>query len=220
MGDPRTVVVVGSGGAAAEVVQYLRDCAEAGQPLSLLGVVDDHAPDPTATEVCGAPVLGGLDAVAGRRGLHFIVASGTPRFRRESIELLRARGLVQHTLVHPRAHVARDAVIGEGCIVAPMAVVNTRASVGVGCWLNVFCSVGHDARVGDCCVLSPYAALNGGAVLGDQGFLGTRATVFPGVVLGERCTVDSHSCVRKDVPERSIVSHRADHRILRNRLES
>jgi acetyltransferase-like isoleucine patch superfamily enzyme len=69
-------------------------------------------------------------------------------------------------------------------------------------------------------VLSPYAALNGGAVLGDQGFLGTRATVFPGVVLGERCTVDSHSCVRKDVPERSIVSQRADHRILRNRLES
>ncbi len=220
MSGTRTVVVVGSGGAAAEVVQYLRDCAEAGQPLSLLGVVDDHAPDPTVTHVCGAPMLGGLDAVAGQRGLHFIVASGKPRFRRESIELLRARGLCQHTLVHPRAHVARGALIGEGCIVAPMAVVNARATVGVGCWLNVFCSVGHDTRVGDYCVLSPYAALNGGASLGDQGFLGTRATVFPRVVLGAKCTVDSHSCAKSDVPDRTIVSLRADYRTLRNRLES
>lgn len=219
MGDMRTVVVVGSGGAAAEVVQYLRDCAEAGQALSLLGVVDDHAPDPTATQVCGSPVLGGLDAVAGQRGLHFIVASGTPRFRRESIELLRSRGLAQYTLVHPRAHVARDAVIGEGCIVAPMAVVNSRATVGVGCWVNVFCSVGHDTRVGDYCVLSPYAALNGGAMLGEQGFLGTRATVFPGVVLGARITVDSHCCAKQDAPERTIISQRVDQRILRNRLE-
>jgi sugar O-acyltransferase (sialic acid O-acetyltransferase NeuD family) len=219
MGEARMVVVVGSGGAAAEVVQYLRDCAEAGQPLTLLGVVDDHAPDPSATQVCGAPLLGGLDAVAARPGLHFIVASGTPRFRRESIEQLRARGLPQHTLVHPRAHVARDAVIGEGSIVAPMAVVNARATVGAGCWLNVFCSVGHDTRVGDYSVLSPYAALNGGAVLGEQCFLGTRATVFPRVELGARCTVDSHSCAKKDVPERSIVSQRADLRVLRNRLE-
>lgn len=215
-----SLVVVGAGGFGAEVVHYLRNhLAATTAPYRLAGVADDHVQTPAQTQVAGAPFLGTVDDAATLGPCRFVVASGTPRFRRETIERLRTAGHALYTLIHPTALVAPDAVIGEGSIVAPYAIVNARAKVGVGCVLNVFCSVGHDASVGDHSVLSPYAALNGWSSVGESCFLGTRATLFPKVNLGARCEVDSHSCVRADAPERMVISVRGEYRVLRNRLE-
>jgi sugar O-acyltransferase (sialic acid O-acetyltransferase NeuD family) len=219
-GDP--LVVVGAGGFAAELVHYLRDAWAASAPPGwhLAGVVDDHLAGPPPADVCGAPFLGRLSDVARMPGVRFVVGSGTPRFRRETLAVLRAQGLQLHTLIHPAARVASDAVVGEGSIVAPLAIVNARARLGPGCVVNVFCSIGHDATVGDHTVLSPYAALGGGAQVGDDGFLGTRATVFPNIRVGARCRIDSHSCVRADTGDRMLVSERGTYRALPDRLES
>lgn len=218
-GDP--LVVVGAGGFAAELVHYLRDArAAAARPdWHLAGVVDDHLAGAPPADVCGAPFLGRLSDVAGLARVRFVVATGTPRFRRETLALLRAQALRLHTLIHPAARVAPDARVGEGSIVAPFAIVNARARLGAGCVVNVFCSVGHDASVGEHTVLSPYAALGGGASVGGESFLGTRATVFPGVHVGQRCRIDSHSCVRADTGERMLVSERGAYRALHDRLE-
>lgn len=215
------MIVVGSGGFAAEIIGYLRDCRSAspnGEPI-LAGVVDDYAADPAPANVCGLPFLGRLDDVPDPAGCRFVAASGTPRFRKETIEIIRARGWALHSVVHPTAIIARDAYVGEGTVIAPYAIVNARARVGVGCALNVFCSVGHDASVGDYSVLSPYTALNGWSAIGELCFLGTRATVFPRVRVGARSMVDTHSFVRADTDERMIVSNRGEYRVLKNRLE-
>ncbi|MFY9512570.1 MAG: acetyltransferase [Rubrivivax sp.] len=217
---PGPVVVVGSGGFAAELVHYLRACQATTPGLTLAGVVDDHLAGPAPDSLCGLPFLGGMQAAARLPDCRFVVATGTPRFRRETIEALRAAGHGLYTLVHPLALVAPDAVIGEGSIVAPHAIVNARARLGLGSVVNVFCSVGHDSEVGAFSVLSPYAALNGWSSIGEQCFLGTRATIFPRVHLGRQCQVDSHAYVKADTGDRMIISVRGDYRVLHNRLEN
>jgi sugar O-acyltransferase (sialic acid O-acetyltransferase NeuD family) len=217
---PGPVVVVGSGGFAAELVHYLRACQAVTPGLELAGIVDDHLAGAAPAALCGLPFLGGVNDAAQLPGCSFVVATGTPRFRRETIEALQAAGRALYTLVHPLALVAPDAVVGDGSIVAPYAIVNARARLGPGSVVNVFCSVGHDSEVGAYSVLSPYAALNGWSSVGEQCFLGTRATIFPRVHVGRQCQVDSHAYVKADTGDRMIISVRGDYRVLHNRLEN
>ncbi len=215
------IFVVGAGGFGAEIVDYLQHVLDraATPAYAIAGVVDDHVAGPPPEQVGGVPFRGRIADVADTPSARFVVAAGAPRFRRETIEQLRALGLPLHTLVHPTALVSASAQVGEGSVIAPFSIVNANARVGAGCVLNVYCSVGHDAVLGDFSVLSPYAAMNGWSSVGAQSFLGTRATVFPRVKVGERCTIDSHSYAKADTGDRMIISARGEYRVLSNRLE-
>lgn len=210
------VVVVGSGGFAQEIIDYLR----ALRSVTLAGVVDDHLSGDAPATVRGVPFLGTLAAaMASNPRAKFVVAAGRPAFREDSCEQVLAAGRELFTLVHPWAIVAPDSELGLGCVVAPFAIVNAGAHLETGCVLNVFCSVGHDARVGAYTVLSPYAAINGWSQTGRACFLGTRATIYPRVRIGDRCEIDTHSYAKADVEDRMIVTVRGDYRVLKNRLE-
>lgn len=210
------VIIVGAGGFAEEVIDYLR--ATSGVCIS--GIVDDYLRNDVPTHVRGVPFLGSLAAaMAQHPEARFVVAAGKPAFREEVCEALLSQDRQLHTVIHPSALVASDASIGAGCIIAPYAIVNAGADLEIGSVLNVFCSVGHGASVGPYSVLSPYAAINGWAKVGRACFLGTRATVYPRVRVGDRCEIDTHSYAKADVDDRMIVTVRGEYRVLKNRLE-
>lgn len=210
------VVVIGAGGFAEEIIDYLR----ALQSVTLIGVVDDYLPGAAPTTVRDAPFLGTLAAaMASYPRARFVVAAGRPAHREDCCEQVLAAGRELFTLVHPSAIIAPDAELGPGCIVAPFAIVNAGARLETGSVLNVFCSVGHGAHVGAYTVLSPYAAINGWGQTGRACFLGTRATIFPRVRVGDRCEIDTHSYAKVDVDDCMIVTVRGDYRVLKNRLE-
>jgi sugar O-acyltransferase (sialic acid O-acetyltransferase NeuD family) len=210
------IVVIGSGGFAEEIIDYLH----ALPPVAIVGVVDDHLRGEAPSTVRGVPFLGSFDAaLAAHPQARFVVAAGRPAFREDSCEQVLAAGRELFTVVHPSAIVAPDAEIGPGCVIAPYAIVNAGARLNTGSVLNVFCSVGHGACVGAYTVLSPYAAINGWAQTGRACFLGTRATIYPRVRIGDRCEIDTHSYAKADVEDRMIVSVRSEYRVLKNRLE-
>lgn len=214
------IVLCGIGGFASEIVEYLRDDIVHGrlQGFELFGVTCDFAKNP-ANRVYDLPFLGTTANYPIDADTAFVVTSGTPRWRAESIEALKSRGARLLSVVHSSAYVSRTARIGEGVVVCAHATVNSNAVVGDGVALNVACSVGHDSRVGDYSVLCPYAAVNGWAEVGRLCFLGTRATVFPRIKLGESCVVDTHSYVKQDVPDRKMVSFRGQYLVVDNRLD-
>jgi sugar O-acyltransferase (sialic acid O-acetyltransferase NeuD family) len=212
-----SLILVGSGGFATEIADYLaQDFLRAGGPR-VAGVIDDFASG--LVEIGELPFLGRLADVEARDDTAFVITSGTPRYRADTLAALLKRGARIASVVHSSAYVARDAVIGDGCVICPFAIVNAGARLAEGVVLNVHSSVGHGASAGPCSVLSPYAALNGWASIGEQCFLGTRSTIFPKVRIGDRCTVDSHSFVKADVGDRMIVSVRGQYTTVPNRLE-
>lgn len=210
------VAVIGAGGFADEIIDYLRVLPS----VRLVGVVDDYLRGESPSMVRGLPFLGSLNAaMSSHPQALFVVAAGRPAFREETCEQVLAAGRELFTVVHPTALIAPDAEIGLGSVIAPFAIVNAGATVGVGSVLNVFCSVGHGARVGAYTVLSPYAAINGWGETGKACFLGTRATIYPSVRIGDRCEIDTHSYAKADVEDRMIVTVRGEYRVLKNRLE-
>lgn len=210
------LILVGGGGFATEIADYILQDATDGGPY-IAGVVDDFST--SNIDVCGLPFLGRLSDITPSEDIAFVITAGTPRFRAEAAALVRHRGGQLASVIHSSAYIARDVEIGLGSIVCPFAIVNSGARLGDGVVLNVHTSVGHGASVGQFTVLSPYAALNGWASVGTRCFLGTRATIFPRISIGDQCTVDSHSFVKADIGDRMIVSVRGQYNVVLNRLE-
>jgi hypothetical protein len=122
----RDVVIIGAGGHGSEVHSYLHDLVNAGQPLRLVGFIDDRLP---AGPLLGSEILGGLSAL-GQTGrehdiLHYITAFGDNPTRREivdKLEALQISALRPWTLRHPTANIGYEVEIGEGTLLHACAL--------------------------------------------------------------------------------------------------
>jgi sugar O-acyltransferase (sialic acid O-acetyltransferase NeuD family) len=148
----------------------------------------------------------------------FIIALGSPVIRSKIYLSLKNKGASFFTYVHSSSWVSPSAEIGEGTIICPFVIINANAKVSTNVAINVHASVGHEAIISESCVLSPYAAINGNSSLGAMSFMGTRTTIFPNVNVGSKCIVDTHSYVKVDAEDKTIISLRSEYKVIKNRL--
>lgn len=210
----QNLIIVGAGGFFLELYDYFEQDIQFKNSINIKGVLED-------SDVCSQnilPHLGWISKYEPSPDDIFIIAIGSSIGRSKCYDLLKSKNVNFLTYIHPSAIISNTAVIGEGCIIAPYTIINSHSKLGCNVVVNVHSSVGHEATIGSHSVLSPYSALNGKASIGSLCFLGTRATVFPRVSLGNKSIVDSHSYVKSDVPEKSIVSLRGEYVVVHNRL--
>jgi sugar O-acyltransferase (sialic acid O-acetyltransferase NeuD family) len=200
----KEVILVGAGGLGREVMQYVLDTVDP-KTHRIKGFLDDFK-DRLKPDSLDSPVLGTTTEYHLTEADWFLLAIGDPHQRMKIAERLTARGARFLTLVHPLAHVARTARLGEGCIVGPFATVGAYAQLGNHVALTYYASVGHDARVGDCCALSPYAAANGGTILEPCVFVGTHAAINPMKRIGRGAKVAAGAVVYRNVPAHSLAA--------------
>ncbi|MDB4473222.1 hypothetical protein N9030_01385 [bacterium] len=112
------------------------------------------------------------------------------------------------SIIHPTAHVAPSATIGNGVFVAPQAVISVNASVEDHSIIHIHSSVGHDCKIGKFSAILPGARISGNVSLGKSVMVGSGAFIFQGVTIGDRAQVDALTYVRHDVAEKQVVSCR------------
>lgn len=210
----KNLILVGGGGFFLELFDYLQADNQALQHIRLKGVLDDK---PNCTQAL-LPHLGAVADYQPQADDVFLITIGNVLHRQRCFDLLKQKAAKFYTYIHSSAIVAQSATVAEGCIVGPFSIINAKAVVANNVAINVHCSVGHESFIGASSVLSPYAAVNGNAKVGELCFLGTRATIYPGKSLGDKGIVDSHSYVKSDAPEKSIVSYRGEYLVVHNRL--
>src|SRR5262245_18197442 len=109
------IVILGGGGDAIVVAETLRQAAEAGQPVALAGFLDDSL---AGQRVGDAPVLGRLDDwEALDADISFIPAIQKVRDAPRRAARVDRLGIPRDRwarIIHPRAVVAQNAVIGAG----------------------------------------------------------------------------------------------------------
>ncbi len=194
------VVILGAGGHARVVADAL---AAAG--FSVAGVLTPDRPAGSRT-VWGAPVLGDDGHLARLDPAETRLANGIGSTRdtgpRRAV-FLRARdaGFDFPPIVHPRAVLAPDVVVGDGAQVMAGAVVQTGCVIGANVIVNTAATVDHDGRLGDHAHVAPGAVLSGGVTVGAGAHIGTGAVVIQNIRIGDAALVPAGAVVIGDVAD-------------------
>jgi sugar O-acyltransferase (sialic acid O-acetyltransferase NeuD family) len=171
---------------------------------SSIAFIDDDA-SASGREILGVKVIGTPESVEERGAYEVVVALGHPEVRLAVAERLAGLGFRFLTAVHPSAHVAPSAIIGEGTVVCPGAIIHTEARVGVHVIVNTGAIVEHDADLADGACVSPRVLVSGRTKIGRGSFLGIGSMVLPRVSVGAGAVVGATSVVTSDVRDRSFV---------------
>lgn len=70
------------------------------------------------------------------------------------------------TVIHPKATIADDVIVGEGSIILAGAVIQSGAIIGKHVVINANVTIDHDAQIGDFCSIYPNTYIGGGAKIG------------------------------------------------------
>lgn len=187
----RPLVLVAAGGLAAEVVE----AARAGAAGQLLGVLDDD-PARLGDDVCGVPVLGGLDRLVELRqstpDLAVVVCAGRGAAREQIVGRLAAQqgGPPRYaSVVHPSVAVPGSVEIGTGSILLAGVVLTARVSVGQHVVVMPGAVLTHDDVVDDYATICAGVVLGGSVRIGSRAYLGMASSVRERVVVGQDAVI-------------------------------
>ncbi len=196
--------IVGAGGHGRVVLDAVQ---QAGQH-EIAGFVDSN-PALSGRRVDGLPVLGTLKDLPRLAGEHHIVgaivAIGDNGVRREYARRIHNLGIELVQAVHPSAHIASNATLGENVVVAAGALVSAHCQIGDSVILNTGCIVDHESMIGCGAHVCPGARLAGRVVVNSGAFIGIGATVIQNVRIGCEAIVGAGAVVIRDVEPMTTV---------------
>lgn len=163
------ILIYGSREFAQTVIELAVDCGH-----EVAGCIDDFS--------TGQGVLGTFEQVqrthpSSAYGIALACGYSNLPARWAAWRRLQAAGYQAPALVHPRAYVARSAVIEAGAMLMAASVVDVRARIGEVAVLWPSACVNHDSVIGNNCFISPNATICGYVSLGDDSFVGAGAAI-------------------------------------------
>ena len=198
----RKLIIVGAGGHGGVAA----DIAELTGYTEIV-FLDDRVVD--TSRVVGKT----KDAVQYVADADFFVAIGDTDIRKRFFDQLTALDARIINLIHPKATVARSAVLGKGVLVAAGAVVGVNAVVGDGAIVNTCASVDHDCRIGMFVHVAVGTHIAGTVKIGDMTFVGAGTTVINGMEIVKNCTIGAGTVVTKSILETGTYVGMPAHRV-------
>lgn len=210
----KNIILVGGGGFALEIYSYISD----DKIVNIKGVLDESKDCEICVKHPELDYLGNIEEYIASKDDFGLICVGSSMARRGINSLLLKINLPLYTFIHSTAHIASNAVIGDGVFIGPHCIVSAHSFISDNVALNVYCGVGHGAKIGKNSVMSPYSVINGDCSLGEAVFLGSRVTLNPKIDIGDFSLVDAGSIIRENIPSFSIVSQRVEQKIFDNRI--
>jgi len=198
------VVIVGTGGFAKEVHQFIKDYGYlrkmAEETVSFLGFLDE---DETkhGTTVHGNLVLGGIEWLKGNEDVGVLIGIGNPEVKKKLVNKLKSIDNFNFpNLIHPNVSIGDNVDMGEGNIICPGNMLTTDIKLGDFVTINLNCTVGHDTSIEDYVTISPGVNVSGNVKIGEGADLGTNSVIIQGKNIEEWSIVGAGAVVVKDIP--------------------
>lgn len=197
------VIILGAGGFGREVLDViLADNQASPQPRwEMLGFIDDD-PEKKGQRLNGAPVLGGLDALAGidRTHIRAVCAIGDPASRKKMVAKAANEGIMFCNIFHPAAVYTPFITWGTGIIVTAGAILTNTITVGNHVHINLGTTIGHDVEIGAFCTLAPGAHISGQVRLETGCYIGTGAVILQDLEIGHWSIIGAGAVVTQSLP--------------------
>ncbi|MEW1954766.1 NeuD/PglB/VioB family sugar acetyltransferase [Terrabacter sp. NPDC080008] len=191
------LVLVAAGGLAREAAAAARAA-----DVAVLGCLDDNQALWGREVAPGLPVLGGLSVATERPDARFLVCAGSGVVREGLVARLDALGVCPErylTLVHPRASLAPDTVLGAGTLLLAgvVATADVVLEEHVVCMPNVVLT--HDDHLESYATVCAGVVLGGNVTIGRAAYVGMAASLREGTTVGARARIGMGAVVLRDV---------------------
>lgn len=201
MTTTRPVVVLGAGGTAADILEFLgTDSGSTG--LSCVAVLDDDSALHGST-IAGATVEGPLSEMHRWPDAMMIDALGSPGSFRRRPDIMAGLDVSPErfaTVIHPQATVSPSATVGAGSLIYPYTMIGPGVTVGEHTIVLSHSVINHDGCIGAFGILASHVALGGRVRVGHCCYVGMGASVIQDCTLGDQVLVGMGSVVVDDVP--------------------
>lgn len=192
------VILVGAGGFGREVISWATDAHLHGKFPKIAGFLDDNSKALDDFDY-GIPFLGEIETYQPYENDVFLLGVANPPTKEKVVQLLKSKGGIFLTLIHPTAVVTRTAVIGEGVVICPFALISADTKIGSYVTVNAMSSIGHDSIIGDYSTLSGHVDVTGQVVVGESVFFGSGAKVVPRIKIGSGAKIGAGCTVMRSV---------------------
>lgn len=208
-GQPlKKLILIGAGGTAADVLSIVSDINRITPTYECIGLLDDN-PALEGQLRHSFRVLGGLGLTQTFNEAVFVDCLGSTANYWKKPRIHERLGIPPErfeTLVHPRASVSSDCVIGRGTVIYPNVVI--MANVRIGQHVTVLANVvmNHDVRIGDFSITTSGVNISGGVDIGRNCYIGTGSVLKQGIRVGDQSLIGMGSVVLRDVPPRTVMA--------------
>jgi sugar O-acyltransferase (sialic acid O-acetyltransferase NeuD family) len=188
------MIIYGASGHAKVII----DIIESTGKYAIDMILDDN---PVIHAIMGKPVKHSIPEKGQESS--FVIAVGNNFVRKKIVK--RNNFQYSEALVHNKAVVNKNVIIGEGSVVMAGAVINPSSMVGSHVIINTNAIIDHDVKVADFCHISPGAVVTGNVKIDEGTQIGAGANILPGVTIGKWCTIGAGAIILKDIPDYAVV---------------
>lgn len=209
------VIIIGSGGHAAELADYINfsnSLENKKKKISVLGLIDDNIENYIKYDF-QSPFLGEIKTHQTRSDVHYIIGVANLEYRKIFVELFLKQGAKFFSYVHPSVSISSTAKIGQGVVICPNANLGPNTYVGDFSLVNSRVSLGHDSKIGKFNFLSPNVCFSGCTEVGDENLFGINSATIPGIRIGDRNKIMAGMILEKNVGNDEVIFYRYKEKI-------
>ena len=211
----RNVVILCTGGAAAELTFYIEDNnSKSGldDQINILGYLDESKENWKKYQY-SSPYLSDIESYTPGSNEEVLIAVMDINDRKKMIEVLLRKKAQIGSFIHNSVILPENVDLGKGNIIFPFCIIEKYAIVGDYNLLTSYSFISHGCVVGNNNFFST-AGLAGSVKIGDNNYFGLRSSVIPGVEIGDNNVIQAGMVVDKGVKDDTTVFHRFKEKIL------
>lgn len=198
----KETVIIGQGGLAREIAQYINDINVIQSQLQFIGFVSRDKNEVGSQIGDSVICLCDQELVDIGKELNVIIGIGFPDIvYRLATRLVSFPNLSFPNIHHPRSYKSDSVLVGRGNIFAPGVVVSVDVEIGSFNLFDWNVTLGHDSVVGNNNVFLPSCNISGSIKIGSGVLVGAGAQILPGLSICDHTVIGAGAVVTKDILE-------------------
>ena len=167
----KNLYIVGASGCGREVLNIIKDIhAIRGVQWNIVGFLDDDLQALDSID-CDYQVVGTIKDYLPQANDVLALGIASPQVKEKIVAMLKAKGAVFQSIIHPYVALGRFNTIGEGAVIYSGFGMTVNIKIGDFCTL-LACGLGHDVEVGDFSTISSWCNIMGHVKIGKRVFMG------------------------------------------------
>ncbi|MDM1039139.1 acetyltransferase [Myroides odoratimimus] len=209
----KKIIIIGAGGNAIEIDEYIAFNNLDKKEYEVLGVIDDNEESYSRYRF-SAPYLGKIKDHQVEEGIFYVIAIANTLFKIPIVNTFLEKNAQFINIIHRTAYISPSAKLGIGVVIAPFVNLGPNTEIGDFTLVNSRSSIGHDTKLGKFNFIAPNVSFSGNTIIGSENLFGVSSATIPGIIVGDRNKIAAGMILDKNVGNDSVVFHKFKEKIL------